>query len=204
MHKLKPLALALLFSVSMGTLAQAKYYIWFNEPSFWGDDPWINDPWIEEFYHRSMSRMQDEMIHFGPKAEDREAFKAAGKNLAKITDEIKEDDSMMSFTLSGLEGITKDDIKVIKQKNGNWAGTITTKDGRIEFILSPCGIQISRQAEVKKEDDKKSASYLTSSMTSEGQRFKKGLDLNTVKATFKDNVFTLTAETEKEETLTIE
>ena len=223
MNNLKfPFALCALFSAS--TLvqhpAQARmHHIWFDDASFF-DTSWMDE--VMDFHRKSVESMKQQWADLGPSKEDREAIKAARESLGKIKHDIKEDDQKITVTFTGFDKLDKNDIKVIKKENG-WTGTITTKDGKIEFFIAPHGINVARHIEIKKvekakedgkdkevdatkdaKEVKKERVFYSSSLASEGEYFKNLVDLSTLKAEpVKNNSFVITVEKQKEEVLHI-
>ncbi len=203
-----PLALCALLSTSIiiHHPAQARmHHIWFDDASFF-DTAWMDD--VKDFYRKSVKSMKQHFEDIGPSKEDREAIKAARENLAKIKHDVQEDDQKVTISFSGFESLEKKDITVVKKKHG-WAGTISTKDGTIEFFIAPQGIDVARCIELKKteKDDKdaqKKRVFYSSSLASESEYFKQLVDINSLKAeAVKDSTFILTIAPQKEETLQI-
>ena len=146
--------------------------------------------------------LEQRLAQYGPSKEDCEALNAARERLKKIAYDIKEDDHTVTITLTGFETLDKKDIKIVKKNNG-WAGTISTKDGKLEFFIGQRGIEVARSVELKKEEKGKEQVVRTSSLTSEGRYFGNQIDLNTVKAEAKDTTLTITAQKPQEEVLPI-
>ena len=203
-----PLALCVLLSTSIiiqHPVQARMHHIWFDDTSLF-DPAWMDD--VKDFYRKSVKSMKQHFEDIGPSKEDREVIKAARENLAKIKHDIQEDDQKVTISFSGFESLDKKDIKVVKKKHG-WAGTISTKDGALEFFITPRGIDVARCIELKKteKDDKdaqKKRVFYSSSLTSEGESFKQLVDITSLKAeAIKDNTFTLTIGKQKEETLQI-
>ena len=196
-----PLTLCALLSACPVIPVHAAYHIWFNDPFF--SDPW--DSWAQEvmdMQRQSAAILQQRLADYGPSKEDREALKAARERLNKITYDIKEDDHSVTITFTGFETLDKKDIKIVKKTNG-WAGTIPTKDGKLEFFIGQKGIEVARAVELKKEEKGKEQIFRSSSLTSEARFFGNQIDLNTVKAEVKDTTLTLTAQKPQEEVLPI-
>lgn len=211
-----PLALCALLGVS--TITQARmHHIWFDDSSFF-DTSWMDE--VMDFHRKSVESMRKHLEDLGPSKEDREAIKAARESIGKIKHEVKEDDNKVTITFTGFDKLDKNDIKVIKKENG-WSGTITSKDGKIEFFIVPNGINVARRIEIKKvekakeearaqasEAEKKDAKqerlFYSSSLASEGEYFKQLVNLSTLKAEpVKNNNFTISIEKQKEEVLQI-
>ncbi len=161
----------------------------------------------------SHQRMMDSFVSrfesFGPSKEENEAFKKAREDLSKITHEIKEDDSSVTITFKGFTGLSKDDVKVVKKDTG-WFGTITLKDGRIEFLISPVAFQIASRIELKKEEkaDKnvqdakqQSRTFYASQSATLAEVFSTAIELNTLKGEVQPTEFKLTVQKQKEEVL---
>lgn len=216
MNTLKlPLALCALLSAAtlIQLPAQARmHHIWFDDASFF-DTSWMDE--VMDFHRKSVEAMKQHWADLGPSKEEREAIKAAREGLGKIKHEVKEDENKVTITFSGFDKLDKNDIKVIKKENG-WIGTIITKDGKIEFFISPYGINVARSIEIKKvekpqEKDKdkepkeaQERTFYSSSLASEGEYFKGLVDLSTLKAEpVKNNSFTITINKQKEQVLQI-
>ncbi len=188
--------------------AQGRYHIRM-------DDPFFDMSWVD-----SMMAAQQQMVDsvatrfdsFGPSKEEREALKQARETLTKITHEIKEENTSVTITFKGFTTLSKDDVKVVKKDNG-WFGTITLKEGRIEFFMSPVGLQVSSRIELKKEEkadkDKKEGeakqvdrTFYTSQSATQAEFFSSAVDLSTLKAEpVKPTEFKLTLQKQKEEIL---
>jgi hypothetical protein len=142
------LPLALLAAISattaMPTSARQQRIV-FND--LW-DSSWIDD--MFEQHRQAMDEMRQHFERQGPSKEIAEAMKKARQNLANVKLDISESDNKAVFAFTGFENLEKKDVEIEKKKWG-WAGTITTKDGVIEFVISARGIEIARHAEVKRE-----------------------------------------------------
>ncbi len=193
--------LILLCTGLLFTSMQARYELWFDDPF---DLDWDD---LIEAHDKAMDRMKKQFAP--PSKEAQEAVKAARKSLSQITHEIKEDEDKTTIIFSGFESLSKEDVKVVKKGNG-WFGVITTPAGRVEFSISPEGLQVTSKLEVKKEeaqdkDDKKSSHmfYSSSSMT-QSQYFTSLVDVTTLKAEpVKPDTFTMTVDKQKEVVLAI-
>ncbi len=210
-----PFALCALLSAStIVQHAQARmHHIWFDDASFF-DTSWMDE--VMDFHRKSIESMRQHLADLGPSKEDRETIKAAREGLGKIKSDIKEDDQKVTVTFTGFDKLDKNDIKVVKKENG-WAGTITLKDGKIEFFIAPYGINIARRIEIKKVEKAKEPAkdakeqkesgeriFYSSSLASEGEYFKNLVDISTLKAEpVKNNSFTITIDKQKEEVLQI-
>ncbi len=188
--------------------AQGRYHIVMGDPFY--DMSWVDSMMASQ--QQMMDSFTSRFDSFGPSKEDREALKQARENLGKITHEVKEDPSSVSITFSGFTGLSKDDVKVVKKDNG-WLGTITLKEGRIEFFISPVGFQVSSRIELKKEEkadkDKKEGeakqverTFYTSQSATQAEFFSSAVDLSTLRAEpVKPTEFKLTIQKQKEEIL---
>lgn len=203
-----PFALALLALGSFTPNSQAARYIWFDEPMFL-DHGWIDD--LVNFQHHAMDVFRHHAHEYGPSKEDREAIKNARETLAKIKYTITDDEHKVKVQLSGFENLDKKDIHILKKEN-HWLGTVTTKDGTVEFVIASNGLQISRRVELKKEskeqdkDQKDKRDYVsyTTALATEAEYFKQHVNIATLKAEpVKDNTLTLTIDKQKEEILPI-
>lgn len=148
-----PLTLCALLSACPVIPVHAVYHIWFNDSIF--NDPW--DSWAQEvleMQRQSAALLEQRLAQYGPSKEDREALNAARERLKKITYDIKEDNHTVTITLTGFETLDKKDIKIVKKSNG-WAGSIPTKDGKLEFFIGQRGIDVARSVELKKEEKEK-------------------------------------------------
>lgn len=185
---------------------QARHHIVVGDPFF--DTGWIDSMMLA---HQEMFDAYAQGFPRGASKEEREALKQAHDKVAKITHEIKEDDKSIKISLKGFEGLSKDDIKVI-EKDNEWCGTITIKEGRIKFFLSPHGFQFSSHIELKREepigkDSKEMAEDKAAKRTyysSFSSTFSAAVDLQTLKAEpVKADEFTLTVQKQKEKLLPI-
>lgn len=204
----KSLIVLLAATSCLSVPAHARYHIWVDDPFF--DMSWVDS--MMASHQHMMDRFTSRFESFGPSKEEMDALKQARENLSKITHEVKEDDTSVSITFKGFTGLTKDDVKVVKKDNG-WFGTITLKEGRIEFSLSPFGFQVSSRIELKKEEkadkDKKEGegkqadrTFYTSQSATQAEFFKSAVDVSTLKAEpVKPTEFKLTIQRQKEEVL---
>ncbi len=143
--------LALFAALTAGT-ATAKQ-VWGNHRLII-NDPFYSTSWFDEIISQQREAMEEMDSYFKeqlPTKEQQEAIKKAQENLAKIKLETKEVDGKALFTFSGFENLDKKDIEIEKKKYG-WIGTITTKDGIVEFAISSRGIELTRHAEVRIEE----------------------------------------------------
>ena len=192
--------LILLCAGLLTSSALARYELWFDDPF---DLDWDD---IMEAHDKAMNSMNRLST---PSKEAQEAVKAARKSLSQITHEIKEDDEKTTIIFSGFENLSKEDVKVVKKGNG-WFGTITTPAGRVEFFISPEGLQVTSKLEVMKEetqdkDDKKSSHmFYSSSSVTQSQSFASLVDVTTLKAEpVKPDTFAMTVDKQKEVVLAI-
>ena len=189
---LLPLGCALL--LISGSSLHARHRIYVN-------DPLIDTGWIDSMvaaHQEMMDSYNNTLSALTGSKEDRDAIKQAREKLAKITYEIKEEDTSIRISLKGFEGLAKDDVKVIEKDTG-WYGTINLKDGRIEFFLSPFGFQLSSRIDLTRDEtvdkgpkdaaDKKDATdktvkrtFYSSSSSAQAEFFKTAVDLKTLKA----------------------
>ena len=188
--------------------ADARYHIWVEDPFF--DMSWVDSMMASQ--QQMIDRISARFGDFGPSKEERELLKQARETLAKITHEILEDTSSVTITFKGFAALSKDDVKVVKKDTG-WLGTITLKEGRIEFFISPVGFQVSSRIELKKEEkaakDKKEGeakqvdrTFYTSQSATQAEFFSSAVDLSTLKAEpVKPTEFKLTIQKQKEEIL---
>lgn len=175
------------------------------------DDP-FSGSWIDSImasHQRMMDGFASRFESFGPSKEVNEAFKKAREDLSKITHEIKEDDSSVAITFKGFTGLSKDEVKVVKKDTG-WLGTITLKDGRIEFFISPVEFQLTSRIELKKEEkaDKKvqdakqqDRTFYTSQSATLAEVFSTAVEVSTLKGEVQPTEFKLTVQKQKEEVL---
>ncbi len=193
--------LILLCTGLLTSSALARYELWFDDPF---DSDWDD---LIEAHDKAMNRMKKQ---FGPPSKEaQEAVKIARKFLSQITHEIKEDEDKTTIIFSGFNNLTKEDVRVVKKGN-DWFGTITTPAGRVEFSISPEGLQVTSKLEVKKEetqdnDDKKQSSlFYSSSSVTQSQHFTSLVDITTLKAEpVKPDTFTMTVDKQKEVVLAI-
>jgi hypothetical protein len=144
----------------------------------------------------------------GPSSEEREGIQQARANLAKITHEIKEDDSSVTITFRGFTGLSKENVKVVK-KDAGWLGIISLKEGRIEFFISPLGVQLSSRIELKKEEksdkegqaQKGSKTFYSSQSATQADLFHTSVELQTLKGEVKPTECIFTIQKQKEEVL---
>ena len=202
--------LIVLFAATTGVSlpAQARYHIWMGHPFY--DMSWVDSMMAAQ--QNMMDNFATRFESFGPSKEEREVLKQARDTLSKITHEIKEEKSSVTITFNGFTALSKDDVKVVKKDHG-WLGTITLKEGRIEFFISPVGIQVSSRIELKKEEksekDKKEgeakqveSTFYTSQSATQAEFFSSAVDLSTLKAEpVKPTEFKLTLQKQKEEIL---
>lgn len=150
MNTYNKIPLALFAAISAGTVVQqteARQRIHITDP-FW-DSAWFDDAISQQ--RQAMDEMHAYFKQQLPSKEQQDAIKKARENLANIKLEVKEADQKISILLSGFSNLEKKDVEIEKKKYG-WAGTITTKDGIIEFAISARGIELTRHAEVKFEE----------------------------------------------------
>lgn len=177
----------------------------------------------ESFAHmrEHMKEMRQSMFGFVPTKEERETLNAAYDRLSKIKPKIDKDENNIYIRFN-IEDVNKNDIKITKETQG-FLGTIPTKDGIVEFSISPFQLQVSRSAQFKKEQsttqqdtgttqegkadnkktEKKPSTYFYSSSHIEVQSLPYAVDLSTAQAETKDNTFTITIAKKKEALLPI-
>ena len=190
--------------------AQARYYVCVDD---FFDTSWIDS--MMSSHQRMIDEMKQSFIAVGPSKEDQEAMKAAREKVLKITHSLKEDDSSVTLSFKGFEGLSKDNVKVVKKENG-WLGTIALDEGCIEFFITSRGFQVSSCIELKKEekahdkdtdtkeeDAKKiERSFYSSSSVTQAEFFSTAVDISTLKAQpIKPDEFTLVIKKQKEELL---
>lgn len=201
----KPCLIVLLAVASSITLpANARYYFWFHDPIY---DTACVDSLM--FSHQHMAdRLAAHFEYAGPSQEERKLIEQARENLAKITHEVKEDNSSVTISFKGFTGLSKEEIKVVKKENG-WHGMITLKEGRIEFFISSLGLRVSSCIELKKEAQadkegqapKVSNTFYTSQSATQADLFGSSVDLQTLKGDVKPTEFILVVQKHKEEVL---
>lgn len=201
----KPCLIVLLAVTSCITIpAHARYYFWFHDPIY--DMAWVDS--LMSSHQQMAGRFAAHFESVGPSKEEREEIKQARENLAKITHEIKEDESSVTVAFKGFTGLAKDDVKVVKKDTG-WHGMITLKEGRIEFFISPLGLQVSSCIELKKEakadnerqEKKVINAFYTSQSATQADLFHTSVNLQTLKGEVKPAEFILTIQKQKEEVL---
>lgn len=199
-----PFALAML-SAGVVLNTEAIRYVWFDP-----FEPLYDSYWFDDFFEQQRECFRRHAEEYGPSKEDREAIKAAREKMAKVKLNVTEDDQKVTIQLTGFDGLDKKNIKVVK-KNSSWIGTVTLKEGTIEFLIGPNGVRLTRHVEVKKEEAKKEdkekgkerVSY-ASFLASDVEYFKHLVDIHSAKVEpVKDNTLTLTIQKEKEEVLAI-
>jgi len=191
---------------SLSLPVHARYQIWINDPF---DMSWTDS--MMDVHQQMMDRFANSFVTYGPPKEEQEKFKQAREQLAKITHEVKEDDTSVAITFKGFTDLVKDAVKVVK-KEGGWFGTIAHKDGRIEFFISTLGVQVTSRIELKseekadadkKEHDKKAErTFYTSQSATKAEFFTSAVNISTLKAEpVKSTEFKLTVQKQKEEVL---
>ena len=194
-------------TVLLTSSTQARYHLVFDEPFF--DTPWVDH--MFDFHERAITGLKNHLESFGPSKEEREAVKGARENMSKIKYDVKEEEGAVKIAFTGFEGLDKKDVKVVKKDSG-WLGTVTLKDGRIEFFLSSRGLYVSKRIELRQEikadpknkDAKKEERIVYSSASATEDFFKSIVDVNTLKAQpIKPTEFVLTVDKQKEEVLSL-
>ncbi len=202
-------ALLLVFGMSVSSQARMRHFV----------NDFFEDDFFADAFEDHFERMQDHIkemrkraASFGPSKEEREALKEAHENLSKIKATIDSDDHNVYIRFT-LDGVTKDDIKIVKKSNG-FLGTIPAKDGQVEFFVSPHYLETARHIELKKEnkdskdakEDKKQekkAVYYYSTSATEVQSLPHTVDLSSAQAQTKDATLTITIAKKKEAVLPI-
>jgi hypothetical protein len=137
-----------------------------------------------------------------------EELKKAFEALSKVTHEIKEDDSSISIQVKGFPSLAKENVKIVKQ-DGGWFGTVTLKEGRIEFFVHSSGFQISFRVELQKEekaekgDPQTPRNFYSSQSSTQAEFFKSAADVATLKGELQGQELKLTLQKQKEEVLTL-
>lgn len=206
-------ALLLVFGMSVSSQARMRYFV----------DDFFADDFFADAFEDHFERMQDQMkairkraASFGPSKEEREALRAARENLSKIKAKIDSDEQNVYIRFN-VDGVTKDDVKIVKKSNG-FLGTIPAKGGQVEFFVSPHYLEIARHIELKKEkkdskdnkkedqEDKgqeKQAVYYYSTSATEVTSLPHTVDLSSAQANTKDTTLTITIAKKKEAVLPI-
>ena len=195
----------LLTSALVSSSTQARFYVWYDDPF---DMPWVDQ--LIDFHDRTIDRMKAHLDSWGHLKEDREAVKAARESLNKIKHTVTEDDAVVTISFTGFEDLDKKNVKVVKKGNG-WFGTVTLKEGTVEFFIAPYSVLVTRRVEFKKEvttdkkDEKapaKQERVVYTSSASEVDYFKSLVDISTLKAQpVKPTELTFTISKQKEEVL---
>ncbi len=195
-----PFALVLLSAGAFTSDAKAIRYVVYD-PLF--DASWADD--LLDLHRQSVELFRQRSLEYGLPKEDREALKAASDKLAKIKQDVTEGDKQVTITFSGFEGLDKKEMlknAEIIVKDSELLGTITLKEGKVEFAIDQRGVQMTRRVEISHEE--KNKRMVSQSLATEGYGFKKLVDLATAKSKAEDNMLTITIEKKKEKTLPIE
>lgn len=156
------------------------------------------DDMFDEFEH-SMQRMREWQTALAESYNTFEASFAKAEKRASIatTAEITEDEKNVYLTLTvGDETVTLDPKSVdLTTKENQIHGTIQIPHGKITFVLTPNGLFITKNTEIKNEtaqDEKTTHAFVNYSSSSFSRNLPATVDLAAIKAEVEKNTLMVT------------